>query len=88
MSSGGSVLVSPDRDGLRLGQLQPRLTPDATNRLLVDRPALAIQEGPDPPVAVPQVRPASPSIRRANTAFHREGRARIAEAGRPGPARA
>ena len=44
-------------DGLRLGQLQPRLTPDATNRLLVDRPALAIQEGPDPPVAGPRVGP-------------------------------
>ncbi len=43
--------------GLRLGHFQPRQTPEATHRLLVNRPALAIQEGPDPPVAVPRVCP-------------------------------
>ena len=43
--------------GPRLGHLQPRLAVEATHRLLVDRPALAIQEGPDPPVAVPRVCP-------------------------------
>src|ERR1700730_8088892 len=43
--------------GPLLGHFQPRQTPEATHRLLVNRPALAIQEGPDPPVAVPRVRP-------------------------------
>src|SRR5205814_6723762 len=38
--------------GRRLGHFQPGLTVDPTDRLLVDRPALAIQEGPDPPVTV------------------------------------
>ena len=54
--------------GRRLSHFQPRLTVEATHRLLVDRPALAIQEGPDPSVAVSWVRPASSSIRRANAA--------------------
>ena len=43
--------------GRRLSHFQPRLTVEATHRLLVDRPALAIQEGPDPSVAVSWVRP-------------------------------
>ena len=43
--------------GPRLGHFQPRLPPEATHRLLVNRPALAIQEGSDPPVAVPRVCP-------------------------------
>ena len=54
--------------GLRPGHFQPQLAVEAADRLLVDRPALAIQEGPDPPVAVPWVRPASSSMRRANAA--------------------
>ena len=68
-------------DGLRLGQLQPRLTPDATNRLLVDRPALAIQEGPDPLVAILRVRPGQfldPSSQR-RLFIAKDGR--VAEAG-------
>src|SRR6185437_8940487 len=38
------------------GQFQPRLSPVAAHRLLVDRPPFAVQEGPDPPVSVPRVR--------------------------------
>ena len=41
--------------GPRSGQFQPQLPLDPTHRLLVDRPALAIQQGPDPPVAEPRV---------------------------------
>src|SRR5262245_16168041 len=40
-----------------LGHLEPRLTVEAVDRLLVDRPAFATQQGPDAPVAVPWVRP-------------------------------
>ena len=54
--------------GPRSGHFQPRLALEPPHRLLVDRPALAIQQGPDPPVAEPWVRPASSSIRRANAA--------------------
>ena len=52
--------------GPRLGHFQPQLAIEATHGLLVDRPALAIQQGPDPPVAEPRMRPASSSMRRAN----------------------
>src|SRR3954447_10244685 len=52
-----SVLPARLGMGPRLGHLQPRLAVEATHRLLVNRPALAIQEGPDPPVAVPWVCP-------------------------------
>src|SRR3954469_19644740 len=37
------------------GQLQPELTPVATHRPLVGRPALAVQHHPDPSVAEPRV---------------------------------
>ena len=50
----GVLAVRPARLGIgpRSGQFQPQTPPDATHRLLVDRPALAIQQGPDPPIAV------------------------------------
>src|SRR5512135_200670 len=38
------------------GQFQPRQAPDPPHRLLVDRPALPVQQRPDPPVAEPRVR--------------------------------
>ena len=71
-------------DGLRC-QLQPRLTPDATNRLLVDRPALAIQEGPDPPVAVPGCARPVPRSVEPTPPVHRAGRARGGGWSGPGP---
>src|SRR3954468_21474555 len=37
------------------GQSQPEPSPVATHRLLVDRPALAVEHDPDPPVAEPRV---------------------------------
>jgi hypothetical protein len=43
--------------GPRHGDLQPRPAPEAMHGLLVDRPALSIQEGPDPPISVPRVDP-------------------------------
>ena len=67
--------------GPRTGHLQPRLAVEAAHRLLVDRPALAIQQRPDPPVAEPRVRPGqlldAPSQRQPLVA--EDGR--VAEAG-------
>ena len=80
------VLILPMRRaglgiGPRWGHFQPRLAVDPTHRLLVNRPALAIQERPDPPVAVPRVRPGQfldpPGQRRLEIAQDR----RVANAG-------
>jgi hypothetical protein len=56
------ILVLPMRParlgiGPRSSHFQPQLAIEATHGLLVDRPALAVQQGPDPPVAEPWVRP-------------------------------
>ena len=61
--------MRPPRLGIgpRLSHLQPQFAIEATNGFLADYPALAIQQGPDPPIAEPWVRPASSSMRRANS---------------------
>ncbi len=75
--------MGPARLGIspRSGHFQPQLAVDPPHRLDVDRPALAIQQGPDPPVAEPRVRPGqlldAPSQRRLLIAEDR----RVAEAG-------
>src|SRR5436305_13263082 len=80
------VLILPMREsglgiGPRWGHFQPQLTVDPTHRLLIDRPTLAVQERPDPPVAVPWVGPGQfldpPSQRRLEITEDR----RVAEAG-------
>ena len=77
--------------GPRLSHFQSQLAIETTHGLPVDRPALAIQQGPDPPVAEPWVRPGqfldASSQRRLFLAEDR----RVAEAGtgqvqRPGHA--
>ena len=73
--------------GPRTGHLQPRLAVEAAHRLLVDRPALAIQQGPDPPVAEPGVRPGQfLDGRRATPPARRGRRARSGGRSAPGPA--
>ena len=54
----GVLPVRPAQLGIgpRFGQSQPLIPPDPLHRLLVDRPALADQKRPDPPVAEPRVR--------------------------------
>ena len=75
--------MRPPRLGIgpRLGHFQPQLAIEATHGLLVDRPALAIQQRPDPPRAEPWVRPGqfldASSQRRLFIAMDR----RVAEAG-------
>src|SRR6202158_5189339 len=89
----GVLPVRPARLGIgpRFGQSQPRMPPDPLHRLLVDRPALADQKRPDPPVAEPRVRAGQlldpPGQRRLDVA--RDGRVPEAGAGqvqRPGHA--
>ncbi len=51
----GVGILSVNRSRLGIGpwrsQFQAQLTPEATHRLLVDSPAFAIQECPDPPIS-------------------------------------
>ena len=85
--------MSPAQLGIgpRSGRFRPRLAIESAHGLLVDDPALAIQQGPDPPVTEARVRPGqfldASSQRRLFIAEDR----RVAEAGtgqvqRPGHA--
>src|SRR5205814_9595275 len=58
MAGIGVLPVRPARLGIgpRFGQFQPQEPPAPPHRLLVDRPALADQQRPDPPVAEPRMR--------------------------------